>query len=537
MSDRALWWVSRVMLAVSVAAVGVSLTIDVAVGTPFSDLIVDYSLFGYVMATAFPAVGALIVHHQPRHPVGWIYLVIGAGMLSGVASQYAEWGLGDPADPAPFAILASWLGGWVWLPSIGLFLTFALLLFPDGRLPSPRWRPVAWAATTGIVLVGLDFALGAWSIRGPRIVEAGDVDFATGLPPVVAEVAGFLLFGGALLSVASLFVRLRRARGEQRQQLKWVVFAGTVTVLTMVVTINTLTEGQDTGAPVMVLVAPLIPVATGIAIVRFRLYDIDAVVKRAVLFGLLAAFITAVYVGVVVGAGTLIGVRGEDPNVGLSLLATAVVAAAFQPARQRARRIANRLVYGHRATPYEVMAEFSARVADAVSTDEVLPRMAAAAAEGVGAESVTITVQLPTGGRRSATHPHGSPDGSLDVAHADHSVPVDHQGERVGEIAVRMRPGERLDADDLDLLEHLATQAGVALRSVGLNAELEARGDEIAVLADTIRASRQRIVAAQDAERRRMERDIHDGAQQQLVAMSVKMGLVGQLLERDPDHA
>lgn len=533
MSDHSLRWTSRILVGVALALVGTSAAIDVAVGRTFGELVRNFALFGYVMATTFPVVGAVIVHHRPRHAVGWIYLVIGTGMLSGLAHQYAEWGLQDPADPAPLAVLASWIGGWAWIVSIGLFMTFALLLFPDGRLPSRRWRPVAAGAAAGIVLTALDFAIGAWAIRGVGVVESGDASLASGVPDALAAGGSVLLFTTATLSVASLFVRWRRADTDQRQQIKWVVFGGAVAVTTMVSNILLTTKEDDSGTLAMIVAAPLIPAAMGIAIVRFRLYDFDLVLNRTVVFGLLASFITAVYVGIVVGVGVLTGSRADDPNVGLSLLATAVVAAAFQPARQRARRIANRLVYGRRATPYEVMADFSARMAETVSTEEVLPRMAEAAATGVGAGSVTVTVDLPTGGHRTATWPPGSDEG----ADADHTVAVEHQGERAGTIAVRMRPGERLDADGLDLLEHLATQAGVALRSVALNAELQARGDEIAALSDTIRASRQRIVVAQDAERRRMERDIHDGAQQQLVAMSVKMGLVGQLLERDPERA
>ncbi|MBW3665615.1 MAG: UDP-3-O-acyl-N-acetylglucosamine deacetylase [Actinobacteria bacterium] len=456
MSDRALRWTSRVLLGIAVALVGLSLSVDILAGRSFGELIRNFSLFGYVMATTFPAVGAVIVHHRPRHPVGWIYVAIGTGMLSGLAHQYAEWGLSDPADPAPLAILASWIGGWAWIVSIGLFLTFALLLFPDGHLPSRRWRPVAAAAAAGIVLQALDFAIGAWTIRGIQVVESGDASVASGLPDPLATIGSALLFTTAILSVGSLFVRLRRADAEQRQQIRWVVFAGAVAVTTMVLNIVLGPNDDDSGNWAMIVAAPLIPVATGVAIARFRLYDFDLVLNRTVLFGLLASFITAVYIGIVVGVGLLTGSRADDPNVGLSLLATAVVAAAFQPARQRARRIANRLVYGHRATPYEVMADFSARMAETVSTDEVLPRMAEAAARGVGAGSVTVTVDLPTGGHRTATWPPASDASSG----PDHVVLVEHQGERAGTIAVRMRPGERLDADDVDLLEQVL--AGVA---------------------------------------------------------------------------
>ncbi|MBW3561067.1 MAG: sensor histidine kinase [Actinobacteria bacterium] len=533
MSDRALRWISRVLLGTSLGLVVASLGLDLATGATLASLVRDFSLFGYVMTTTFPAVGALIVHRQARHPVGWIYLLIGAGMWAGFANGYARWAFTEAAVTPPLAVLASWVGGWVWVPSLGLFVTFALMLFPDGALPSRRWRPIATVAAIGIALVSLDFAIGTWSLRGPAIVAAGDEELASGLPVLLGETGFAFLVLGATASVGSLFVRLRRARGERRQQLKWVVFAGSLAVVTIIANIMLTSGDQDSGTLALVLAAPLIPAATGIAIVRYRLYDIDLVLNRTLLFGLLGGFITAVYVGIVVGAGALLGARTDEPNVGLSLLATVVVAVAFQPARQRAQRLANRLVYGHRATPYEVMADFTAGMAGTVSTDEILPRMAEAAGRGVGAELVAITVGLPTGAERRVLWPSEAPDDGA----WDHVVPVVHQGDRIGRIQVRFGHDNDPTADDVALLDDLAAQAGVALRTVGLDAELRSRADEIADQAGQIRASRVRIVAAQDEERRRMERDIHDGAQQQLVAMSVKIGLAAQLLGRDADRA
>jgi signal transduction histidine kinase len=279
-------------------------------------------------------------------------------------------------------------------------------------------------------------------------------------------------------------------------------------------------------------------VTAGVAILKYRLYDIDVVISRTLVYGALAIFITALYVGIAVGIGTLVG-SGGKPNLGLSILATAIVAVGFQPLRERLQRIANHLVYGTRATPYEVLSEFSGRVAETYAADEVLPRMAMLLQEGTGA--VAATVWLRTGDRLRpvATHPPEVDKGRQlqvsgqllpEIAGADHAVPVLHQGELLGAISITKRRGESLTPIEEKLCRDLANQAGLVLKNVGLSAELPQRIEEL-------RASRQRLVTAQDAERRRLERNLHDGAQQHLVALKVKLGLTEALLQRDPERA
>ncbi|HJV05239.1 MAG TPA: histidine kinase dimerization/phosphoacceptor domain-containing protein, partial [Actinomycetota bacterium] len=230
------------------------------------------------------------------------------------------------------------------------------------------------------------------------------------------------------------------------------------------------------------------------------------------------------YVGIVVGVGALVGSRGNLP---LSILATAVIALAFQPMRDRARHFANRLVYGKRSSPYEAMSEFAERVAGTYSLDEVLLRMARIAAEGTGAEGVEVWVLVGEGYRRETSWPEdhrgtGEAVGKSAIA-GDHVVEVSHRREELGAIAVTMPRNEGLSPAGEKLLSDLASQAGLVLRNVRLIEEL--------------RASRQRLVAAQDDERRRLERNIHDGAQQQLVALSVKLRLAENLARKDPDKA
>jgi signal transduction histidine kinase len=283
-----------------------------------------------------------------------------------------------------------------------------------------------------------------------------------------------------------------------------------------------------------------LPIAMGLAIVKYHLYDIDIVINRTLVYGALAAFITAIYVGIVVGIGNLVG-SGGQPNLLLSIVATAVVAVAFQPVRERLQKIANRLVYGNRATPYEVLSQFSERVADTYAAGEALPRMARVLADGTGAESAQVWLRAGDMLRPAAPWPE--PNGAsparkpvlvsgqqLPNLEGTQAVPVRHQGELLGALAVTKRQGESLTPIEQKLLDDLAHQAGLVLKNVGLTAELLQRLEDL-------RLSRQRLVAAQDQERRRLERNLHDGAQQNLVAIKVKLGLAEMLAVKDPAKA
>jgi signal transduction histidine kinase len=276
----------------------------------------------------------------------------------------------------------------------------------------------------------------------------------------------------------------------------------------------------------------------GIAVLKYRLYDIDVVINKTMVFGGLAAFITAVYVGIVVGIGAAIG-QGSKPNLALSILATALVAVAFQPVRERVQRFANHLVYGVRATPYEVLSEFSSRMAGAYAAEDLPPRMARILAEGTGSREATVWLKVGAELRAEASWPAETEapdtlalaDGELpEIAGASLVLPVRHRGDLLGALSLTKLPGERLTPTEEKLAADLASGAGLVLRNVHLTEELLARLEEL-------RASRQRLVAAQDAERRRLERNIHDGAQQQLVALAVKIRLARQLGAKDPGKA
>src|SRR5439155_471170 len=257
----------------------------------------------------------------------------------------------------------------------------------------------------------------------------------------------------------------------------------------------------------------------GVAILKYHLYDIDVVISKAVVVALLAVFIAVVYVAIVVGIGTL---AGNTTSPALSIAATVLVAVLFQTVRVRARRLANRLVYGERATPYEVIAGFSERVADAVSTDQVLPQMAEAAGRGVGAVESTVRVRLPAGMERVERWSSGSSDRTGDPW----TVAITYQGEIVGDLTVAKPANDPLSPAEQELLRDLSSQAGLALHNVRLTEELSIRLRELDVQAAALRVSRERLVTARDAQRRGLQRDIHEGPEHQLLDIGRRLAAV-----------
>jgi signal transduction histidine kinase len=504
--------------------------LDVIAATPFA---------------ALPVIAAVIITKQPRNVVGWVIAISGlSSAVTNFSSEYAVAALLLHRH-LPFGHFAWWLGFWLWVVGT-TSIPLVLLLFPDGRFLTRRWRWVGAAAllNTGVVAIIQMFLpdpTGKAPLPNPLGIEA-----AVPVGKVIAVAEGPLLVIFVLLGAASFVLRYRRSNSEVRHQLKWLLFA--LALIPASFALNAIANpGPTTTSSTLTvaagvlqfLVQTIFVVAFAVAILKYRLYDIDVVISRTLVYGSLAAFITAVYVGIVVGIGTVVG-SGGRPNLVLSIIATAVVAVAFQPVRERLQKIANRLVYGKRATPYEVLSQFSEQVAESYAADEVLPRMASVLAEGAGADRAEVWLRTGAMLRQAASWPADSADLAepariVDdalpaVPGADRVVAVRHQGELLGALAISKRAGESLTPIEEKLVDDLAQQAGLVLKNVGLTAELLARLEDL-------RASRQRLVAAQDEERRRLERNLHDGAQQNLVALKVKLGLAEMLAEKDPERA
>src|SRR5262245_40895896 len=487
---------------------------------------------------AYGVVGLVIALREPRNPIGWIFLGVwaGVGAVFAFAATYAQWAAIDQPG-ATGAVFLTWLENWAWVPIFTTLLTYPLLLFPDGRLPSPRWRWVPWAIGIVIVLWSISFAFEQHDYTDGNDHAAINPYTSQRFAPIfdAARVwVSFLVLVAIGVCVAALIVRYRRSRGVEREQIRWLIYAGAITLLWLALPFEHGTGGIADFIQGFVLM--LIPIAIGVAILQYRLYDIDVVIRRTVVVGILAAFIGVIYVGIVVGLGSF----ADSPA--LRLAATALVAIAFQPVRDRANRWANRLVYGSRATPYEVLARFGSRVGETYASDDVLPRVARVIAEGTSAMRAEVWLRVGDELRPAASWPDAEvpppiafPDGPLPIE-GDRVAAVRHHGELLGAIAVHKRASEPITPGEAELVDRLADQAGLILANARLTADLEARLDQIAVQAGELRASRQRIVTAQDEERRRLERNIHDGAQQHLVALAVKLRLAKTAIAADPTH-
>ena len=482
-----------------------------------------------LMMLGILAVGALIAVRRPGNPIGWL-LMLGAVqfILQGAAQGYAFQALGL-GRPLPGALVANWLGQWLGVTAY-LSAGFIFLLFPDGRFPAPRWRraAVGYAVLAGAYAVA--FAAESWP---RRFVTPSSLAQA---PPYAGDTATAGLWPAfmVLLALTLLAVVARYVRGDvdQRAQIRWLALAGIGVALGPA--LYALQQRWTLTAMVLAALGGLgLPVAFAVAILRHRLYDIDVVLSRTIVFVTLAAFITAVYALTVVGIGTLIG---DPTNPALTIGTTALIALVFEPVRARVQHVANRAVYGRRATPYEVLTSIVDDLPTGEASHDQLEGLASLLADGTGARHATIWVQVDGVLRAAACAPAHAPathdqatvdaHGQVRVPQATHVEPVRLDGELLGALSFERRRDDPATPHDRTLLSQMAGQAALVLGNAQLRERLRLRVEEL-------RASRRQLVAAQDEARRKLERDLHDGAQQQLVALKVKLGLARSIATKE----
>ena len=428
---------------------------------------------------AVPVLGFILASRRPANRIGWLFLAAGLALgLATIAGPYAQHALRVDPGSLPAGRVAGWLNNWVFVVESAM-LAFLLLLFPDGRLRSRRWRPAAWFVAgvytaTGVVLI----------VRASRIWAHPLQPFQHGLYPWVSAAILILLPLTYVISVVAVVVRFARSSGEERLQLKWFAAAA---LLLVAATIPTIVTNALAANVVQGLAFLCLYVAIGIAVLKYRLYEIDIVISKAVLYGSLAVFITAVYAALVIGVGTL---AGNQRSPLLAALAAAVVAIAFQPVRQWAGRLANRVVYGRRATPYQVLSQFARRIGATYASQDVLPQMAHIIAAGTGAERVVVWLRVddrlrPEASAGGGTRADGLPADGLDtdglpvdggampgLPGADLGIPVVYQGELLGAISIRMPKGEPLRPAGEQLVADVASQAGRSGSPRGIRIEI-----------------------------------------------------------------
>ncbi len=502
------------------------------------------------------AITGLIVWRQPRNAFTWTFATFAIlWAFDNFTIQYAVHGLNVAPDSLPLADMAARLQPFIGVPLIVCALS-ALFLFPDGRLRSVRWVvPIVLIILLqlGDVALQLDnpYPLiigyaGKQGVPVSNLAEWRTFGQALGWlrQDILPFVPGNALFWGnnvlAVLLGVAVLTRLRSASGEAKLQLKWFAYAVTIGAIAFLVNRSdwfaailladrlpvVRQEVRDVLHPISlwaeqvfnVSLGLLMPLTIGIAIMRYRLYDIDLVISRTIIYGGIAAFVTLCYGVTVATVGSLVGeTAGMGPVV--TLIAIAVIALLLEPVRARLNAFANLAIYGKRANPYEILSDFARSVGQAESADVLLPRMAELVRDGAGAALVEVWVRVGERLRLAAASP-ASPAAET-LADADDLaaragptgtvVPVFHDNEQLGALVVRKSRGEHLTPTEARLVNDLASQAGLVFGRFRLFEEL--------------RESRARIIAAQDEERRRIERDLHDGAQQRFVNAMLNVGM------------
>lgn len=450
----------------------------------------------------FPVVGFLILWHRPDNLVGWIFLAVGlvqvtAG-LTGTASELLLSSDPDSVSGALLFVVNNVCFGVSWV----LATTFPLLLFPDGRLPSRRWRWAVYAAAAGLAVLVVAIMVKPGPVEyDSAVVNPLGIAALGGLPEQVAEATVIALLGVSLAGLTSLVVRWRRGSGDDRRRLAWLALAAVVMV---VVTVAGLVASPWTpdwvGAIGEAITVAAIPLATGVAVLRSRLFDVEAVLDRALVYVVLTGIVVVTYAATVAVATWWLG---SDAGRGASILAAAVVAVSLSPVKDRLHRGIDRLLYGDRSRPYAVLSGFAAKLERTSGSDDLLTTVTNSIAESLRVPYVRVAV------------------GSGAVIPEDAVVfPLISHGRQEGLLLVGQRSGgRRFDARETKLLGDLARQAAVEARGMRLTADLQ--------------ESREHIVRAREEERLRVRRDLHDGVGPTLAAASLQVDALRERWEVD----
>jgi signal transduction histidine kinase len=459
-------------------------------------------------AVAFAVVGGLVATRRPDNRVGWVVCAAGLGMaLLGTAEDYARRALMSAPGSLPAGRPAAYLMMWLPVPAIGLLVGVLPQIFPDGRALSRRWRPTLWAGWAYTVVGSLANALadepieGLGALRNPYPLRIAQ--------PLLAPLFGLTLVClvvSVTAGVVTLVLRWRRARGDERQQLKWFL-AGVAPLLLPVATHDAWPAVSNVAFPVLL---PLVPLSIGVAVLRYRLYDLDIVVNRTIVYTVLSGLVAGVYVGVVALAAVL---AGAERSLWTQAVAAVLAASVLQPLRARVQWAVDTLFYGERSRPYEALTRLGRTLEHAPEPRTVLPGVVESVADALKLPYGAIQMREPDGWRVAAEHGHpvGEPE----------EFAMTYQDEVVGRLLVSTR--DRLDHADHRLLADLARHAGVAANAVRLTVALQ--------------RSRAALVSAREEERRRLRRDLHDGLGPALAGVTLGLHAAGELAAGDPDRA
>jgi signal transduction histidine kinase len=461
-------------------------------------------------------IALLLTTRRPEHPISWVLAFMAFwGTLGGFVYAYAADAVVVHPGSLPGGLVAAWFDNWWWLPGLALPLSALLLLMPNGHLMSRRWWPVVAAVSVGTVLGSFAISASPTFDLGAATPIVNPLARVGGTATAVAGVGGVILvIVGLVASLVCFVFRFRSSEGDERQQLRWVGVSLGLAVPLFVV--GALLWGVVPGAEVLpVLAFLLLPAGIAVAILKYRLYEIDLVVNRALVYFAMTVCVVGAYVVVVGLVGTILSPGG---NLALSLVVTGVVAVCFQPLRERAQRFANRLMYGERDDPYTAIAGLGRTLATSLQLDAVLPTVVETIGHTLALRYVGIVLATDGApGDSGVAAEYGSP--GLETL----DFPLAHQGIAVGDLRLAPRPGERLRERDHRLIADLVPQVAAAVHAVELSQELQ--------------RARQRIVQLREEERRRIRRDLHDGLGPALAGLTFTLEAVRNLTESDLERA
>ncbi len=497
------------------AAIAVTAVVAGTVIGAIDDVLPGYSDESWSLlplAVGFPLVGAVVISRHPRHGLGWTY--IGSGLGAGLAlltARYANHTLVVAPGSLPAGRAVAWVSSWMWLTGVTPILTYGLLLFPDGKLPSPRWRVVARAAGGALVI-----RVAAAAVMPAIYFGHVPIDNPLGVPgagpaAAAADAVGYGVTSiCSLASLAAIPVRFQRGNDIERRQLGWLLY--TICLVLVAYSLNWAPVSSAVPEALLTAAMACIPVAIGIAVLREGLYQIDVLINRSIVYAILTAALAGAYLAVVQLARLLVG---QAIGTAASVVATAFVAVAFAPLRAWLQHQVDRLLYGERNSPDLAMRRFDRRLQTADEPEAVLPSLLAAVAE---------TLRLPYVAIHLGSRP-GPPDlerGRLFGAPL--SIALLHHGVVEGELLLGPRgPSERLTDADKNVIKELAAHAAVSVHALRLT--------------DALRRSRTEAVAALEDERRRLRGDLHDGLGSTLAGIAIGLETCGELVTEAPEQA
>ena len=373
--------------AVAIALLVTGVSLSAAAGGPLEDILSEV-----IIVPVAATVGALIFARVPRNPIGWTFLGVGLlGGLNALLAGYADSALLAGAGSRGLGEVSADITRWLWAPGALALVTFGLLLFPDGRLPSRRWRLFLWLAGVGIValsaFVGLSTEGETWRAEG----DPSDRDI--GAPVAILGVLGAAVVPALIGSVAAVIVRFRRSSGEERQQLKWLAYGGAIAAAVLLVAGTAFDERAGTGVAIAAALAS-IPLWIGIAILRHRLYDIDVVINRTLVYAVLTATLAAAYLGSVLLLQLLLRPLTEESNLAIAG-STLAVAALFRPARTRIQAAVDRRFYRRKYDAARTLERFGGRLRDQVALDSLSAELRAIVAETMQPAHVSLWLRMP----------------------------------------------------------------------------------------------------------------------------------------------